>query len=136
MTKHPANLIAETRAEGAAAFAAGKAPAANPYYAETELGVAWSEGFDAARGPQPKLGKLEYPDMIAYGAACIVSKTSKLSDGRFATVGAIYFGGHRGLYVSAVGTSRHAAEKGVMSILDPDPGAAHRSERRLRAMGG
>lgn len=131
-----AETLSQVRANGVSAFAAGKAPAAKPYYEHTDYGIAWREGYDAARGPLPKLGKLEYPDMIDYGAACILSKTSKLPDGRYGAVGAIFFMGHRGIYVGAVGATRHAAEKAVMSILEPDPNAAYRSERRLRAMGG
>ena len=121
---------------GVQAFEAGKPEAANPYYRQTDHGKAWAAGYEAARGPLPKLGPLEYRETSDYGAAHMVSKTHKIGEGRFAAVGAVFFQGCRCMYVSAVGATRRAAEKAVLAILDPDPYAAERSERRLRAMGG
>jgi hypothetical protein len=77
---------------------------------------------------------LEYPETKDYTPAHIVSKTTKLDNGRFGAIGALYFMGQRGMYVGATGNTRHAAERAVMAILDPNPYAAEQSERRLRAM--
>ncbi|MHB8447832.1 MAG: hypothetical protein ACYC9P_07900 [Rudaea sp.] len=76
----------------------------------------------------------ELPEAVRYSAAHITTRTHKLPDGRFAAVGAIYFLGRRGLYVSAVGATRRQAERSVKKILDPDPHAADRSERCMREM--
>ncbi len=130
-----ADVLAKITQEGKDAFLAGKPPI-SPYYEYTDCGKAWTAGYDAARGPLPKLGKLELPALVSYTPAHIDSRTSKLADGRFAAVGAIYFQGYRGRYVSAIGSTRADAERNVMAILDPDPTAAYRSESRLRAMGG
>lgn len=131
----------DARADGQAAFEAGKAPAANPYYRETDYGKAWAEGYEAARakaGPDDEevAGCFRLPKMVDYGAAHITTRTRKLAESRFAAIGAIYFMGRRGMYVASVGSSRAKAERAVMNILEPDPGAAYRSERFLRAAGG
>jgi hypothetical protein len=128
--------LAPTFAKGRDAFLAGEAEAANPFYPETIFGKAWVSGYEEARGPLAKIGPMELRPTIAYGAASIVSKTHRVAPNRFAAVGAIYFRGHRGMYVSATGETRRQAEANVMAILDPDPRAASRSESRLRAMGG
>lgn len=130
------DFLPDVRNEGKKAFENGKPEAACPYYQQTDFGKAWMEGYNKARGPRPKLGPLEYPETSADGAAHITTKTHKLGPDRFAAVGAIYFMGYRGMYVSAMGNTRRAAEKAVLSILDPNPNAAYQSEARLRAMGG
>lgn len=130
------STLDDARNAGKQAFIAGKPGAANPYYHHTDHGKAWFEGYEGERGPLAKLGPLEYPELSHDGTARIVTKTHKLAPNRFAAVGAIYFRGYRGMYVSAVAHSRRAAEKAVMAILEPDPNAAYRSEARLRAMGG
>jgi hypothetical protein len=124
------------REAGRHAFVTGMPPAHNPYYPQTDGSKAWFEGYEKARGPLPKLGPLEYPALSYDSTPRVVTKTHKLAANRFAAVGAIYFKGYRGMYLCAVGETRRAAEKAVMSILDPDPNAAYRSEARLRAMGG
>lgn len=78
----------------------------------------------------------ELPEAVECNAVHIITRTGKLGNDLFAGVGAIYFMGRRCMYVAAVGSSRGKAERAVNSILDPDPDAAHRSERFLRAAGG
>lgn len=76
------------------------------------------------------------PESVNYSAAHITVRTHKVAPNRFAAVGAIYFLGQRGMYVSAAGSTRRQAENAVNAILDPDPRAAYRTESRLRMMEG
>lgn len=91
--------------------------------------------------------QLELPETINYTPLCQTTRTRKLSNGQFAAVGALYFGGKRGLYFTGIGATRGQAVKSVEYTLETGrplprnyrgavPGAARDSERRLRAMGG
>lgn len=90
---------------------------------------------------------LELPETINYQAAQAVTRTRKIGEGRFAAIGAIYFGGRRGLYHVGLGATRSQAQKSLDYTLEtgrplpagyrgPVPDAAYASERHLRAIGG
>lgn len=90
---------------------------------------------------------LTLPEAANYLAAHIITHTRKIGDGRFAAIGALYFMGQRGMYLTGLGSTRDQALKSVNYTLETGrplpknhrvrlPDAARESERRLRAMGG
>jgi hypothetical protein len=52
-----------------------------------------------------------FPETVSYQYAAMVSKTRKLSNGKFEAVASIFFMGRRGLTVYAVADSRYKASR-------------------------
>lgn len=87
----------------------------------------------------------ELPEQVNYTPLHATTRTHKIGEGRFCAVGALYFGGRRGLYLSCIASSRRQAEAAALYALEhgqqkplTERGRARdfawESERFLRAM--